>query len=263
MVALTAFTACAYLLSSLCYLFQLIFGGRRTGTVAVVLLSLGAALHTWLLVSRLHGNHYPFILGEGDFYYFASWVAVVAFLILRRVERLLESGSFFSSLALVLFLLGAVRGGEYHFEEPVLANPWALIHILFMSLAFAVFALSFLGGAIFLVQEMQLKNHHPSRFLDRLPSLETIDEIHYKFLTLGFVLLSVGIVSGAALSKSTEGRFFTSDPRQIAALATWALYAVFLNVRIRSGWRGRRGIFLSLIGFCGVAFVFLWLKHRM
>ncbi|MBI2500772.1 MAG: cytochrome c biogenesis protein CcsA [Deltaproteobacteria bacterium] len=51
-------------------------------------------------------------------------------------------------------------------------------------------------------------------------------------------------------------------PRQIASLVTWGIYALFLNVRIRSGWRGRRGILLSLVGFLTVALTFIAIHHR-
>jgi ABC-type transport system involved in cytochrome c biogenesis permease subunit len=68
---------------------------------------------------------------------------------------------------------------------------------------------------------------------------------------------------GAILSKGRMGRFFTGDPREIGALVMWALYALFLNVRLTAGWRGKKGIVLSLVGFVGVILTFLGLGHRM
>ncbi len=152
---------------------------------------------------------------------------------------------------------------KYQFGTTAMANPWALIHLLFMSLAFAVFTVSFLVGLTYLYEERKLKSRRPGRFLAWLPSLETMDGIHYKALTFGFLLLSAGILSGAALSKATFGKFFRFDPRQMAAMGTWGLYAVFLNVRLKSGWRGRKGIILSLLGFIGVVIAFLTLEHRV
>ena len=132
-----------------------------------------------------------------------------------------------------------------------------------MSLTFAVFAVSFLLGITYLYEESQLKNHHPGRLLAWLPSLEMMDGIHYKALTVGFALLSVGILSGAALSKAASGKFFSGDPRQLVAIGAWVLYAIFLNVRMKSGWRGRKGIILSILGFLGVIVAFLALEHRV
>lgn len=137
------------------------------------------------------------------------------------------------------------------------------IHLVPMIAAFAVFWVSFLFGVLFLFQENRLKNHRalPS-WLRRLPPLEIMDGLHYRALTAGFLLLSLGMMAGAVLSKKMYGVFFNFDPRQTASLVTWGIYALFLNVRIRAGWRGRRGILLSLIGFLTVALTFLAIHHH-
>lgn len=137
------------------------------------------------------------------------------------------------------------------------------LHLGFMILAFVVFAAGFVIGLFFLLQESQLKNHRPTALVRRLPALETMNAIHYKILTLGFVLLSLGILIGAVLSKDRTGRFFLGDPREIGALVMWALYALLLNMRWKAQWRGRRGILLALLGFIGVTLIFLGLEHRI
>ncbi|MBI2083716.1 MAG: cytochrome c biogenesis protein CcsA [Deltaproteobacteria bacterium] len=136
-------------------------------------------------------------------------------------------------------------------------------HLIFMVAALLTFAVSFLVGLLYLFQEGRLKKQRPiPPWFQRIPSQEIMDRIHYKVLSVGFLLLSLGMLFGAFLSKKVFGRFFTDDPRQIASLFTWAIYAFFLNVRIRSGWRGRRGILLSLIGFMTVVLIFLGIHHR-
>lgn len=137
------------------------------------------------------------------------------------------------------------------------------VHLVLVTLAFATFWVSFVLGSLFLFQEVRLKNHQPlPAWLRPLPPLEIMDSLHYKFLTAGFLFLSFGMVAGALLSKRVFGVYFNFDPRQTASLFTWGIYALFLNVRIRSGWRGRRGILLSLLGFLTVALTFLAIHHR-
>ena len=156
-------------------------------------------------------------------------IELAVFLAVRARYRLQASGALFVPLALLILIFAIVRRGEYALPAAAIANPWVLIHILFMSLTFAVFAVSFLVGITYLYEESQLKNHHPGRLLAWLPSLEMMDGIHYKALTVGFALLSVGILSGAALSKAASGKFFSGDPRQLVAIGAWVLYAIFLN----------------------------------
>lgn len=136
-------------------------------------------------------------------------------------------------------------------------------HLIFMIAALVTFGVSFLVGLLYLFQEGRLKRQRPiPSWLRSIPSQEIMDRIHYRVLAVGFLLLSLGMISGAFLSKKVFDRFFTDDPRQIASFFSWGIYALFLNVRIRSGWRGRRGILLSLIGFMTVVLIFSAIHHR-
>ncbi len=137
-----------------------------------------------------------------------------------------------------------------------------LAHLLLISAAFITFALSVVMGLLFLYQEHLLKHHLPiPASLQWIPALEIMEGRHTRVLTVGFILLSLGMFVGAILSKKVFGTFFTADPRAIASLFTWAIYALFLNVRTSAGWRGRRGILLSLLGFLTVLLTFLAAPH--
>jgi len=262
-LSLNVVTAVLYFFATLGHCLYLIFSDRRMGRLAVGLFLVGALLHTGLLVAQVLQNPYPFFLSDGDFFYCAAWASAVAYFLALRKYRLIGLSTVFSLVVLVLFILAEIRKRHFYLGAGASENPWALIHILFMSLAFAVFSASFLIGLVYLLQQSQLKGRHPGALLSRLPSLETTDAMHYRALTVGFVLLSIGILAGAVLSKTTEGRFFRGDSKQIMALVTWALYALFLNVRLKAGWRGRRGILLSILGFAGVVLAFLTLEHRV
>lgn len=262
-LTLNIVTAVLYFFSALGHFLYLIFSARRMGRIAVGLFLAGALLHTGLLVSQLLEKSYPFFLGDGDFFYLAAWASAVAYFLALRKYRMIGLSTVFSLAVLVLFLLAEIRKRHFYFGSGVAENPWAPVHILLMSLAFAVFTASFLIGLVYLLQQSQLKGRHPGALLSRLPSLETTDNMHYRALTVGFVLLSGGILTGAVLSKTTDGRFFRGDSKQIMALITWALYALFLNVRLKAGWRGRRGILLSILGFAAVVLAFLTLEHQV
>ncbi len=137
------------------------------------------------------------------------------------------------------------------------------LHLVFMITGFVVFTFCFVTGLAFLLRESQLKNRRMTSLAGRFPALETMDRIHYKVLASGFVLLSLGMIVGGVLSKLRDDRFFSVDAREVGALVTWGLYAVFLNVRERAGWRGRKAIFLSILGFAAGLLTFLGLRHRL
>ena len=143
----------------------------------------------------------------------------------------------------------------------LMASPWAIIHIVLSFLSFTIFCFSFIVGVLFLIQELQLKYKKFLKVFDFFPSLEKLDRLHYKALTLGFFILTLGIISGAIWAKAVKGVYFFDDPKQLWAIIAWLLYALFFQARFNSGWRGRRSVILSLIGFAVILFTFLEVKH--
>ena len=82
-----------------------------------------------------------------------------------------------------------------------------------------------------------------------LPSLETLDRLNYTLLVWGLVLLTLGIVSGIVWAHSAWGSPWSSDPKLLFSLATWAIYVVLLQGRLSAGWRGRWAAQLTIAGF--------------
>ncbi|MDO8519783.1 MAG: cytochrome c biogenesis protein CcsA [Deltaproteobacteria bacterium] len=130
---------------------------------------------------------------------------------------------------------------------------WGLLHIVFILLSLAVFLVSLASGVAYLVQESRIKGK--GKWMERLPSLEKLDRIHFKALYVGFVFFTAGIISGGGWSKTIHGVYVTNDPRQLATIALWVFYALLLNLRVPQGWIGRKGILLTTFGF--IAMVFL------
>ena len=256
-----------YLLSSCGYLFHLIFAhtrsGKKTGQLAFIFFGTATLLSTGLFIFHLTRNPLALTVNAGDFYLSTAWAVAVGLLFFLRQKRFSGAGAFFVPLVLLLFLAADVKRKDVYLGSIGEQSPWVLIHIVLMSLTLAVFVVSFVMGLLYLLQQFWLKSRRPGGMLLLLPSLEAVDRIHYRALTVGFGLLSAGILSGAALSKVLEGKFFGHDTRQWVTIVVWILYAIFLNIRLKVGWQGRRGILLSLLGFVGVVLAFVALEHKI
>ena len=114
------------------------------------------------------------------------------------------------------------------------------------------------SGVMYLVQERCLKSKKVgTRYYYRLPSLEVLDDVNYKSITVGFLFLTFGIIAGAIWLKGSKGVYLNSDPKVVWSLITWVLYSILLHVRYRSRMRGRKVAILSIIGFGLVIFTFL------
>ncbi len=83
----------------------------------------------------------------------------------------------------------------------------------------------------------------------RLSLAETLDNISYRMIGLGFPLLTIGIIAGAVWANEAWGSYWSWDPKETWALITWLVFAAYLHARITRGWQGRRPAILAATGF--------------
>lgn len=83
----------------------------------------------------------------------------------------------------------------------------------------------------------------------RLNLAETLDNISYRVIGLGFPLLTIGIIAGAVWANEAWGSYWSWDPKETWALITWLVFAAYLHARITRGWQGRRPAILAATGF--------------
>ncbi|GET37368.1 c-type cytochrome biogenesis protein CcsB [Microseira wollei] len=83
----------------------------------------------------------------------------------------------------------------------------------------------------------------------RLNLAETLDNISYRIIGLGFPLLTIGIIAGAVWANEAWGSYWSWDPKETWALITWLVFAAYLHARITRGWQGRRPAILAATGF--------------
>lgn len=221
----------------------------------------GLGVHTLALVWLFAQSGFPFIHSNSEATALIAWAVVALFLALSRTYRFKTAGAFLVPTALVLMVLSQFGQGHYEFGSRAISDPWVVIHLGLAFLAFASFLVSFVIGISFIFLEWRIKAKDLGGLVRKLPPLEVLDGIHYKALGLGLILLTASIIAGAVLNKNVLGVFITRDPKQMWILFTWFLYALFLELRIRIGWRGRRGIVLSVLGFIIVVLGFFGLPH--
>jgi ABC-type transport system involved in cytochrome c biogenesis permease subunit len=126
---------------------------------------------------------------------------------------------------------------------------WLFAHIALIFAGYAALFLSFGASLIYLLQERNLKSKRAAGFLARLPALETIDEISYRSLLLGFPFMTLGLVAGVLVAQASYGQLDYFDPKILLSVLMWAVYLVMLYTRWNAGWRGRRAAYLATGAF--------------
>ncbi|MDH6057711.1 c-type cytochrome biogenesis protein CcsB [Umezakia ovalisporum] len=91
----------------------------------------------------------------------------------------------------------------------------------------------------------------------RLSLAETLDNISYRIIGLGFPLITIGIIAGAVWANEAWGSYWSWDPKETWALITWLVFAAYLHARITRGWQGRRPAILAASGFVVVWICYL------
>ncbi|MBE9007701.1 c-type cytochrome biogenesis protein CcsB [Fortiea sp. LEGE XX443] len=91
----------------------------------------------------------------------------------------------------------------------------------------------------------------------RLNLADTLDNISYRIIGLGFPLLTIGIIAGGVWANEAWGSYWSWDPKETWALITWLVFAAYLHARITRGWQGRRPAILAASGFVVVWICYL------
>lgn len=78
---------------------------------------------------------------------------------------------------------------------------------------------------------------------------ETLDNLSYRIIGLGFPLLTIGIIAGGVWANEAWGSYWSWDPKETWAFITWLVFAAYLHARITKGWQGRRPALLAAGGF--------------
>ncbi|MHB8067403.1 MAG: c-type cytochrome biogenesis protein CcsB [Desulfobaccales bacterium] len=229
----------------------------------VWLLGIGLVFHTLALISRTGAAGYLPVATMGQTLLVSAWALVAAFLILYWLFPIKVLGALSAPLA-ALMVSGTIILPQGHgVVSPLLQSLWLTVHIILALLGNAALTLACLGGIFYLVQQRQLKAKRFGFFYRRLPSLEQLDALNYWCLTIGFPLLTAGIISGSLYAQHIMGSFWRWDPKEILTVLAWLIYAVLLHERLAAGWRGRRAAILAICGFLVLVIAFvgsnLWL----
>ena len=71
------------------------------------------------------------------------------------------------------------------------------------------------------------------------------------------LFLTLTILTGAIWAEQAWGSYWSWDPKETWSLVTWIIYAAYLHLRIRRGWRGKAAAWFAAIGFICVIFTYI------
>lgn len=226
-------------------IFEYLYGYKAIGVFASILGFVSIAIASMgnsdiqPLVPALQSNWLTAHVVTCFFGYAAFGVAyAVALLYLNREEKLGQL------LVVTLHPLGI----------PILLSLFVALHILQPPTA-GIIAKTWLGAgalsAVILVMHFMLRGSN-----ELLPPAKVLDELSYKAVAVGFPLLTLGILTGAAWANYAWGTYWSWDPKETWSLITWFIYAAYLHARFTAGWKGKPLAWVAVGGFAAVIFTY-------
>ncbi len=219
------------------------------------LVSAGCLLSLLLMAHHafLRGSWLP--LGDNFDTLLALAVLLSGLLIYFQLTRPLVGLDWFILPVVILLVIaagvfGAARPHEY------VASAWAWVHHVSSYTSAVAFAVAFAVGAIYLIAHRRLRSKS-APVGPMLGSLERLERITLTSVTLGFGLLSVGVITGIAIlvdrvdrgRNTSLGTDWYASPKVWLTAGVWIVYGIVLHAPISPNLRGRRAAMLSVTGF--------------
>jgi ABC-type transport system involved in cytochrome c biogenesis permease subunit len=229
---------------------------KAMGWSAAAMAGAGAAAHLAALVLRgLEKGRFP-AATMGEALLLVSFFVVLIYLILYIFYKAHWFSFFVLPAAAVMLLvplhMPLPEQSAVDFHHPLFASHTALV----------LLAAAFLLGhavmsMLYIWQEHALKARRIFLAGHLSPPLDVCDRMGTRLLGLGFVCLTLGILTGALWAARARGNFFAWKFPEIFALLAWLLFGALLELRLARGVRGRAAALLSLAGLLTLAAVFV------
>ena len=157
---------------------------------------------------------------------------------------------------------------------PALQSNWLMMHVTVMILSYATLISGALLSISFLIfnylkfiNEINLQDFKPKTSNNLILTslnfqeynfkfINTLDNLSYRLISIGFSFLTIGILSGAVWANEAWGSYWSWDPKETWALITWIFFAIYLHTRLIKGWKGQKSAIIASFGF-----ITLWICY--
>jgi cytochrome c-type biogenesis protein CcsB len=263
--------------------------GAKIGFVSVCIANLAIFVN---LGSRWLENGYFPLSNLYESLMFFIWGITAITIVIERNVAISLIGAVTSPLSLFVVAFATLSLPEGMQKAaplvPALKSNWLMMHVSIMMLSYSTLITGSLLSILFLVLtlgknvslqgnsmgsvqseesstrnmsmavlEASLSNQQDNINSKSLSLLETLDNLSYRIIGLGFPLLTTGIVAGAVWANEAWGAYWSWDPKETWALITWFVFAAYLHARITKSWQGKRPALLASVGFVVVWICYL------
>lgn len=246
-----------YLTSSILFGLGFFFNWQKPHKIGQLFFILGLLAHVLFTFMRYLEARYTPITNIFESLSFLCLATAACFIYLSKMHGLKYLYFFVSTTVSVILAFSFFLPSQIGPLPPVLRSFWLPLHTIFAFIGNAMFLIGFITSLLYILSERRIKERRLSFPSRDVPSLEVLDAINYRCLAIGFLMLTIGIVTGSIWASFAWGSYWSWDPKETWSLITWIVYAIIIHNRLRIGWRGKRTAYMMILGFFCVLVTFL------
>ncbi|ORU94011.1 MAG: ABC transporter permease [Cycloclasticus sp. symbiont of Bathymodiolus heckerae] len=216
-----------------------------------------AFMHTLLVLHSYNINQ----MIANDFFSMLSLVFLVISLLFiatafsQPVETLAIIVFPFSAIAVLLNI-----GNSIPATTNVNLDSALQVHIILSIVSYSLLSVAAFQAIFVSIQEKQLHDRHPGRFIGRLPSLQLMETLLFRVLSVGLALLTLALATGFIFLDDIFAQHIAH--KTVLSILAWLVFATLLWGRHSLGWRGQKavkwtygGYFSLMLAYFGSKFV--------
>lgn len=245
---------------------------NKFGKLCIILTNF--CLFTSLLIRWITNRYFP-LSNLYESLLFLTWCLTFTQIILEHKNKNIIIGAVNAPISLFIISFASfslpIDMQEASPLVPALRSNWLMMHVTIMMISYATLMIGSLLSMLFLIiakdyygdirNGYKRKKHniyninknslifHENKHVTKMTLLESIDNLSYRTIGLGFPLLTIGIIAGAVWANEAWGSYWSWDPKETWALITWLIFASYLHSRLTKSWSGKKPAILASFGF--------------
>ena len=185
-----------------------------------------------------------------------AWGVAVMTLVLHWRMNLDWLGTFSVPAVFLMLSYSALLPRDITELMPALKSAWFGLHIASAVISYAAFAVASFTGLRYL-QSLR------GGAKETEASVKKLDYLMYRMIALGFLFLTIVILSGCIWAEQAWSAFWSWDPKETWALITWIIYAIYLHLRVNRKMAGKKMALYALISMICVIFTFIGVNQLL
>lgn len=253
--SLFTLTVVVYILAMAGYFIYYASQRETLHKLASRLVLFGFIFHTLAIFFRGLGAQRVPLSNQYEFATAFAWAVAFFLILVEKKFKFRTLGVFVSPILFLVIGYAAMQNREVRPLMPALKSGWLVIHVSFAVISYGAFAVACAVSVMYLARARKLATAGGGEAAGS--ELTNLDLLTHRIIMVGYLFLTLTIVTGAIWGQYAWGRFWAWDPKETWSLITWIIYTIYLHMRRTRGLMGRKSAWFAILGFLAVIFTFI------